>query len=244
MTRPFVSLITPTYNRRLFMPQAIRNFHSQQYPKDRIEWIIADDGNDKIKDMIEDIPQVRYFEFDSKMSLGKKRNFLNSKANGDIIISFDDDDWYSKDYVRKMVDLLDHSQYLIAGSSEVYNYFVDLNSIYIFGPYGKFHSCNGMLCYKKEYLKNHSYEDEKKAQEEPGFTNKFTEPMIQIQNPSKYNLAISHTTNSFDRRMNIESEGGKLCRKTKLKLRNIIRDKQAIKFYRSLKTTLYIDDGE
>ena len=243
MSRPFVSLITPTYNRRLFMPQAIRNFHAQIYPKERMEWIIADDGKDKIYDLVKHIPQIRYFSFDKKMPLGKKRNFLNSIVKGDIIISFDDDDWYSKDYVRKMVNILTTTDYLIAGSSQIYNYFVDLNRIFIFGPYGKFHSCNGLLCYKKEYLSHHSYEDNKNAQEEPEFTNKFSEPMIQLPNPSKYNLVISHTTNSFDRRINI-ADDNKTCQPTKLKLRNIIRDKASLKFYKALKKKIYPSQDE
>ena len=33
------------------MPQAIRNFMSQIYPKNKMEWIIADDGEDKIYDV-------------------------------------------------------------------------------------------------------------------------------------------------------------------------------------------------
>ena len=238
MSYPFVSLITPTYNRRIFMPQAIRNFMSQTYPKNKIEWIIADDGEDKIYDLVKDIPQVVYFSFDEKIKLGKKRNFLNSKVKGDIILSFDDDDWYSKDYVSYMTRLLMNSKCLIAGSSEIYNYFIDLEKIVIFGPYNKNHSCNGMICYKKEYLNKHSYEDTKKAQEEPSFTNKFTEPMIQVVNPSKYNLAISHRSNSFDRRMNLD-EDNPTCRITKMKLRNIIRDKKIVKFYKSLKAILY-----
>ena len=238
MSRPFVSLITPTYNRRLFMPQAIRNFHAQVYPKDRMEWVIADDGDDKIQDLVKHIPQVQYFSLSHKIPLGKKRNFLNSKVRGDIIISFDDDDWYSKDYVRKMVNVLTTTNCLIAGSSQIYNYFVDLNKIFIFGPYGKYHSCNGLLCYKKEYLQRHSYEDHKNAQEEPGFTNRFSEPMVQLPNPSKYNLVISHTTNSFDRRINI-ADDNKTCQPTKLKLKHVIRDKPSLKFYKSLKYKLY-----
>ena len=238
MSQPLVSLITPTYNRRLFMPQAIRNFMSQIYPKNKMEWIILDDGEDKILDLVKDIPEVRYYSFDTKMKLGQKRNFLNKKAKGQIIIAFDDDDWYSKDYVSYMSKLLMSSPRLIAGSSEIYNYFVDLEQIVIFGPYGPNHSCNGMICYKKEYLKIHSYENEKKAQEEPGFTNRFTEPMVQVGNPSKYNLAISHTSNSFDRRMNLD-EDNPTCTITKMKLRNIIRDKKTLQFYKSLKAKLY-----
>lgn len=71
---PFVSICTPTFNRRPFIPIMFECFKNQTYPKDRIEWIIIDDGTDKIKDLIEssNIPQIKYFAYDTKMTLGKK----------------------------------------------------------------------------------------------------------------------------------------------------------------------------
>ena len=44
---PFVSICTPTFNRRPFIPYMIKCFEHQTYPKDRMEWIIIDDGTDK-----------------------------------------------------------------------------------------------------------------------------------------------------------------------------------------------------
>ena len=49
---PFVSVCTPTFNRRPFIPYMIKCFNHQDYPKDRMEWIIIDDGTDKIEDII------------------------------------------------------------------------------------------------------------------------------------------------------------------------------------------------
>mgnify|MGYP003353446121 CR=1 FL=1 len=61
---PFVSVCTPTFNRRPFIEIMFQCFRNQTYPKHRIEWIIVDDGTDKIKDLVEksNIPQIRYFE--------------------------------------------------------------------------------------------------------------------------------------------------------------------------------------
>jgi glycosyltransferase involved in cell wall biosynthesis len=82
---PFVSVCTPTFNRRPFIPIMIKCFEHQTYPKDKIEWIIVDDGTDKIEDLVSHIPQVKYFKFDNKLTLGKKRNISNDNAKGDII---------------------------------------------------------------------------------------------------------------------------------------------------------------
>ena len=48
------------------MKLAIRNFQKTDYPQDKIEWIIVDDGTDKIEDIIMEanIPQIKYFKCD------------------------------------------------------------------------------------------------------------------------------------------------------------------------------------
>ena len=68
-TVPFVSVCTPTFNRRPFIPIMLKCFDSQNYPKDRIEWIIIDDGTDKIEDLVKDHPNVKYYRYEEKMTL-------------------------------------------------------------------------------------------------------------------------------------------------------------------------------
>jgi len=41
---PFVSIVTPTYNRRRFIPSLIKMIQTQTYPRDRMEWVVYDDG--------------------------------------------------------------------------------------------------------------------------------------------------------------------------------------------------------
>ena len=50
---PMVSVCTPTFNRRPFIPYMIRCFREQDYPRDKMEWIIVDDGTDPIEDLIQ-----------------------------------------------------------------------------------------------------------------------------------------------------------------------------------------------
>ncbi len=90
--KPFVSIVTPTYNRRRFIPQCVAGIRAQSYPLDRIEWLIYDDGTDKIGDLVSpDSPlvrglHVRYFSSDSKLNIGIKRNFLHDQAAGEVIV--------------------------------------------------------------------------------------------------------------------------------------------------------------
>ena len=59
---PMVSVCTPTYNRRPFIPSMLKCFEHQIYPKKRIEWIIIDDGTDQIDDLVNDPNFIRIGE--------------------------------------------------------------------------------------------------------------------------------------------------------------------------------------
>ena len=113
---PFVSVCTPTFNRRPFIESMIKCFMHQDYPKDKIEWIIIDDGTDKIEDLVVYIPQVKYFKYDTKMTLGKKRNLMHQKSKGDIIVYMDDDDYYPPQRISHAVEHVTiASQSLVCG---------------------------------------------------------------------------------------------------------------------------------
>ena len=178
---PFVSICTPTFNRRPFYPVIIKCFENQTYPKDRMEWIIIDDGTDKIEDLVNDIPQVRYFKYDTKMNLGKKRNLMHEKAKGDIIVYMDDDDYYPPERVSHAVEMLKKNpQALCAGSSEMYIYFKHIHKMYKFGPYGPNHSTAATFAFRKELLKQTRYDDNAALAEEREFLKGYTIPFVQL----------------------------------------------------------------
>ncbi len=97
---PLVSCIMPTYERRRYVPQALQSFLQQDYPNR--ELIIVDDGKDAIGDLVERLPNVRYFHV-ARTSIGAKRNLACKHAAGEIIAHWDDDDWYSPDRLRYQV---------------------------------------------------------------------------------------------------------------------------------------------
>ena len=126
--RPFVSVCTPTYNRRMFIPQLIKCYQSQTYPKELMEWIIIDDGDESVEDLFKGVEGVKYFRYEEKIKLGRKRNLMHEKASGDILVYMDDDDFYPPERVTHAVDRLrSQPNALCAGSSIVYIYFNDLS---------------------------------------------------------------------------------------------------------------------
>lgn len=104
---PFVSIITPTYNKRKFFNLTLRNFEKTDYPRDKIEWIIVDDGEDKIKDLIPTQDNVIYIETEKK-SIGAKRNIACERAKGEYIVCMDDDDYYVPQSVKFRIGNLIH----------------------------------------------------------------------------------------------------------------------------------------
>ena len=98
-SRPLVSCIMPTYNRRPFIPLALACFREQTYPNR--ELLVVDDGNDAIADLVRHEPAVRYLRVDRRLPIGAKRNRACAEARGEIIAHWDDDDWYSPDRLER-----------------------------------------------------------------------------------------------------------------------------------------------
>lgn len=90
--KPKVSCILPTYNRREYFPQAIRYFLRQDYSEKQL--IVLDDGTDRVADLVPDISDIEYIQIDRRLTIGEKRNIGVKASQGDIILLWDDDDWY------------------------------------------------------------------------------------------------------------------------------------------------------
>lgn len=228
---PFVSICTPTFNRRPFIPYMIKCFEHQTYPKDRMEWIIVDDGTDQIGDLVSHIPQVKYVSVKDKMSLGKKRNYMHSQCKGDILIYMDDDDYYPPERVYHAVEtLMDNPKYLIAGSSQMYIYFDSRNKIYQFGPYGENHATAATFAFRKELLNQTSYVDDALLAEEKHFLKSYTIPLKQLD-PKNTILVFSHKHNTLNKEKLLENPEATKAIVTNHTLEDFIKDPLLRQFY-------------
>lgn len=101
---PRVSIITPTMNRQDFLPALWKCVRAQF--EQNFEWLIHD-GSPQAASMFNAIsdPRVNYMHVPQPqpMTIGAKRNYLCSKAQGEIIVHFDDDDFYGPHYIRDML---------------------------------------------------------------------------------------------------------------------------------------------
>jgi glycosyltransferase involved in cell wall biosynthesis len=231
LIKPLVSICTPTFNRRPFIKTLIKCFEHQTYPKDKMEWIIIDDGTDKIEDLVKDIPQVKYYKYEEQMVLGKKRNIMHEKCSGDIIVYMDDDDYYPPERVSHSVEmLLSHPKALCAGASEIYIYFKHINQMYQFGPYGPNHATAGTFAFKKELLNKHSYDDNAALAEEKHFLKNYTVPFVQLE-PKKTILVFSHIHNTFDKKRLLDNPHPNYCKPSDKKVEDFVKSKELKEFF-------------
>jgi len=227
---PLVSVCTPTFNRRPFIPSLIKCFQAQTYPMDKIEWIIIDDGTDNIEDLVAHIPQVKYFKYDERMYLGKKRNTMHDKCSGEIIIYMDDDDYYPPERISHAVEtLLKNPKILCAGSSEMNIYFKHIQTMYKFGPYTKNHATAATFAFRRQLLKETRYDDKIAVAEEKLFLKNYTIPLIQLDT-TKTILVFSHIHNSFDKKILLETPN-KFISSSSKKVEDFIQDPVLKKFY-------------
>lgn len=228
--KPFVSICTPTFNRRPFIPMIIQCMENQTYPKDRIEWIIVDDGTDKIGDLITHIPYVKYFPFEEKMTLGKKRNITNDKSIGDILVYMDDDDYYPPERIAHAVETLEKSKALCAGSSILHIYFKHVNKIYQFGPYGPNHSTAATFAFKRELLSKTRFLETSCVAEEKHFLKDYTIPFVQLD-PFKSIMVFSHNHNSFDKKELLKQLPNPFIHETSLTPRDMVKNGDLLRFF-------------
>ena len=89
---PLVSCIVPTRGRLEWLRQSIRYFERQDYPNR--ELIVVDDGDEDASSALPRDPAIRYERMPPGTSIGAKRNRACELAGGDLIVQWDDDDWY------------------------------------------------------------------------------------------------------------------------------------------------------
>jgi len=233
---PFVSVLTPTCNRRRFIPQLLHNFRKQAWPLDRMELIVADDGEDSVADLLENVPRVRYLRLPEHKPLGYKRNLLAAEATGDIIVHMDDDDYYPPQRVSHAVERLLQSGELLAGSSAMYIYDVSTGELILSGPFSPTHGTNGTFAYRREYLEHNRFDDAAYQRDEALFTSNFTHPMVQLD-PQSTIVCIKHSANTWDK----SRTAGKPAKKT---LKQLIPNKDALRFYRYRLRRLLAEAGK
>ena len=209
--KPTVSLLTITQYSRVLTLKILVDIIKNQTYKNIIEWVIIEGSkntNDRNlnKEEINKLISINnlgfpivYIDNTSGKKLGELRNIGNQSCKGDITVCMDDDDYYPTSRVNHAVKTLVNSKFLIAGCTKILIYDYNLDKLYISNGFGRYHSTNACMAWKKEYLKTNSHDITKDFGEEQSFTKSFTEKMEQLD-PYKTIIASSHNINTFNKK--------------------------------------------
>lgn len=103
---PLVSVIIPTFERPQFLVKALELVQRQDYPN--LEVIVVDDGRVSQAENPEmaaalSAPNVRYVHLPERRSIGAKRNLAVELARGEVVVHWDDDDYFREHRISAQV---------------------------------------------------------------------------------------------------------------------------------------------
>lgn len=207
-----VSVCTVTFERHPFLPLLEQCLINQDYPHDQIEWIIIDDTQQqheclRFRRAESTGIQIKYIQCPSRLRLGAKRNLSHQHCEGDIIVYMDDDDYYPPSRIGHAVHTLLGSNCDIAGCSELPILLVPERTVWMTHSLGPSHATANTLAFRREYLRQHSFDPEATEATEASFLDHFTASLVSLD-PLKTITCIGHSRNTVDKRHFITSTQG------------------------------------
>ena len=134
---PTVSIVSLLADRRQFIPLLRKCVELQTYPKEKIEWVIVDDGQDIPPETFDKSHEI-YVQLNKKLPLGRKRQLACDLASGEFIFFFDDDDLHFPHRIERGVNKLRKTgSKMIAGNSALLLANTKSEKVIQSGPFNK-----------------------------------------------------------------------------------------------------------
>lgn len=166
MVEPLITAIMPTRGRAQFVDRALECYHSQTWQNR--ELLILDDAEAR---SFRTPPQgVRYEVLQQRYQIGPKRNLCCSRAQGEIICFWDDDDWSAPERMERQVALLLEKPWLeVVGFNEM-EAVSENGRTYLFKAHDSRYALGTSLMFRKAYWRQHPFPD-RKIGEDTNWTN-------------------------------------------------------------------------
>lgn len=202
----YVSICIPVWNRRNFLPFVLRNIMIQDYPKELLEVVIDDDGEE---DFFEDLEafkkvvapiKVQYLRYNFKRTIGKKRNNMVIKASYDTIVMMDSDDLYCNTYVSHSLQILKEKKVGLVGTPNMIMLYPpysnkDFYYLYTGGNKKLIHECS-MVFTKKWWKRSPKFADSSRAE---GLKILNDISKVALTDPRKVMIQICHNNNTVNK---------------------------------------------
>jgi hypothetical protein len=198
---------------------ALRNFMNFNYPASKLEWIIVEENsnsnsnnnnnnNNNAYETVKDIlpprdKRIKYIDIntdknkDKQVTIAQKRNIAVLNATHDIILHFDDDDYYPPESVLVRVKMLmKYPQKQCVGSSQIGVYDI-INQTSALSSDGAMSLSEATMGYRKSFWQKCGFNNDERLGEYKSFIAGRFDKILDI--PYEYVIcAISHKTNITD----------------------------------------------
>ncbi|MCS7143304.1 MAG: glycosyltransferase [Aigarchaeota archaeon] len=118
---PFVSIIIPNYNGRRFLRDCLSSISAIDYPTDRYEVILVDNGStdDSASYVTEEFPWVKTIRLSANHGYPGACNVGAEKAAGDLFVFLNNDTIVDKSWLRELVKVALTSDKVVVCGSKV-----------------------------------------------------------------------------------------------------------------------------
>ena len=148
-----VTAILPTRGRAEFAARAVACFRAQTWPEK--ELLIVDDAD--LPSFPEPPAGIGYVRVPRRLTIGAKRNLACSRAQGDVVIHFDDDDWSAPQRMTDQVERLIATGAPITGyHSMLFEDTAGRRWKYCGNPH---YALGTSLCYEREFWQRQPFPD-------------------------------------------------------------------------------------
>jgi len=102
-SKPFISVLLPVYNGAATIGPALDSLAAQDYPADRYEVIVVNDGStDDTARVVAERQDLHYIELPHNMGIAPAQNAGLDAARGEILVVFNDDCMAAPDYLSQL----------------------------------------------------------------------------------------------------------------------------------------------
>lgn len=109
---PSISVVVAAYNEEKAIAARIENLLAQDYPKDKLEIIVASDGSrDRTVEIANRYPEVKVLGFQSNRGRASVHNDAVVEATGEIVVFTDAETIFAKDFLRNAIVYFNDSAY-------------------------------------------------------------------------------------------------------------------------------------
>lgn len=96
---PTVTLITPTWGQNNMIPLSVYSFLNMDYPVEKLEWVIIDDGPSPIRELLPDDDRIKYYYYNQGEVKELYTVFRQKAVDNGIRISKAHSNWFFKDRI-------------------------------------------------------------------------------------------------------------------------------------------------